>query len=87
MVLVTLAAEPSVYDIVSEFPEERIESFLNGETVKYYSIYDQYVPGIAFDGTMGKSKALKDYNEESAFTLGLATFIKYPESWASLSFE
>ena len=87
MVLVTLAAEPSVYDIVSEFPEGRIESFFSGETVEYYSIYGQYVPGIAFDGTMGKSKALKDYNEESAFTLGLATFIKYPESWENLSYE
>ena len=76
MALVTLAAEPSVYDIVSEFPEGRIESFFSGETVEYYSIYGQYVPGIAFDGTMGMSKALKDYNEENAFTLGLATFIR-----------
>lgn len=70
-----LSAVPSIYDIISEFPESRIDSFLEGDTVKYYSIDGNYVPEIAFDGTMGKSKAIKDYNEDDTFTLGLATFI------------
>ena len=82
-----LSAVPSIYEIISEFPESRIDSFLEGDTVKYYSIDGNYVPEIAFDGTMGKSKAIKDYNEDDTFTLGLATFIKYPESWENLSFE
>ena len=82
-----LAAEPSIYDIISEFPADRTEAFLKGDTIEYYSIDGHYVPGIAFDGTMGKSKVLKDYNEEDAFTLGLATFVEYPESWKDMDYS
>lgn len=81
-----LSAEPSIREIISEFPSDKVDDFLDGQTVKYYSINDQYVPGIAFDFTMGKSKALKDYNESDAFTLGLASFIEYPESWKELDY-
>ncbi len=82
-----VSAEPSIYEIISEFPPEKKDDFFAGETIKYYSIYDQYVPAIAFDSSMGKSKALKDYNESNAFTLGLASFIEYPESWKDLSYS
>ena len=82
-----LSAEPSFYDIISEFPPDRVEDLLSGQTIKYYSINDQYVPGIAYDYTMGKSKATKDYNESDAFTLGLASFIEYPESWKELEYD
>ena len=82
-----LSAEPSIYDIISEFPPDRVEDLLSGQTIKYYSINGQYVPGIAYDYTMGKSKATKDYNESDAFTLGLASFIEYPESWKELEYD
>lgn len=82
-----LLAEPSFVDGLSEFPSEKLESYYNGETIEAYSIYGDYVPSIAFDGSMGKSKAVKDYAKDNAFTLGLATFVPYPDSWKDLDFS
>ena len=80
-------AEPSVNDLISEMPQDKVEAFLNGETIEMYSLDGEYVPSIAMDGSMGKSKAKKDYEKDNAFTLGLCTFIEYPESWINMSFE
>ena len=80
-------AEPSVNDLISEMPQDKVEAFLNGETIEMYSLDGEYVPSIAMDGSMGKSKAKKDYEKDNAFTLGLCTFIEYPESWGNMSFE
>ena len=80
-------AEPSVNDLISEMPQDKDEAFLNGETIEMYSLDGEYVPSIAMDGSMGKSKAKKDYEKDNAFTLGLCTFIEYPESWGNMSFE
>lgn len=80
-------AEPSIDDIMSEMPSDRIEAFLKGETIEMYSLDGEYVPAIAMDGSMGKSKAKKDYEKENAFTLGLSTFVEYPDSWDNMTFE
>ena len=80
-------AEPSVNDLISEMPQDKVEAFLNGETIEMYSLDGEYVPSIAMDGNMRKSKAKKDYEKDNAFTLGLCTFIEYPESWGNMSFE
>ena len=80
-------AEPSVNDLISEMPQDKVEAFLSGETIEMYSLDGEYVPSIAMDGSMGKSKAKKDYEKDNAFTLGLCTFIEYPESWGNMSFE
>ena len=52
-------AEPSVNDLISEMPQDKVEAFLNGETIEMYSLDGEYVPSIAMDGSMGKSKAKK----------------------------
>ena len=80
-------AEPSINDLISEMPQDKVEAFLSGETIEMYSLDGEYVPSIAMDGSMGKSKAKKDYEKDNAFTLGLCTFIEYPESWGNMSFE
>ena len=80
-------AEPSINDLISEMPQDKVEAFLSGETIEMYSLDGEYVPSIAMDGSMGKSKAKKDYEKDNAFTLGLCTFIEYPESWINMSFE
>ena len=82
-----VSAEPSINDLISEMPADKIEAFFNGETIEMYSLDGEYVPSIAMDGSMGKSKALKDYEKDNAFTLGLSTFVAFPESWDSMSFE
>ena len=82
-----ISAEPSINDLISEMPADKIEAFFNGETIEMYSLDGEYVPSIAMDGSMGKSKALKDYEKDNAFTLGLSTFVAFPESWDSMSFE
>lgn len=80
-------AEPSIYDLISDMPQDRVNEFLSGETIEMYSLDGEYVPSIAMEGSMGKSKAKKDYEKEDAFTLGLATFIEYPADWNGLTFE
>ena len=80
-------AEPSINDLISEMPQDKVEAFLNGETIEMYSLDGEYVPSIAMDGSMGKSKAKKDYEKDNAFTLGLSTFVAFPESWGNMSFE
>ena len=57
-------AEPSINDLTSEMPADKIEAFFNGETIEMYSLGGEYVPSIAMDGSMGKSKALKDYERQ-----------------------
>ena len=82
-----IIAEPSINDMISEMPSDKVEAFLSGDTIEMYSLLGECVPSIAMDGSMGKSKANKDYGKEDAFTLGLSTFIEYPESWKNMSFE
>ncbi|MBQ0070912.1 MAG: hypothetical protein KBS81_03515 [Spirochaetales bacterium] len=78
---------PSVKDIVSHFPEEKMEAFLGGELLKFYSTEGHDTSSPAFDGTMGREKAVADYNNSRTFTSALVNFVPYPESWKSLSFE
>ena len=59
-----VSAEPSINDLISEMPADKIEAFFNGETIEMYSLDGEYVPSIAMDGSMGKSKALKDYEKD-----------------------
>ncbi|MGN1188885.1 MAG: DUF6675 family protein [Candidatus Ornithospirochaeta sp.] len=80
-----LFALPSINDVLSSFPEDLVSSFLEGETIERYSVYGQNVASIAFDGTMGKSKALKDSEKDNVFSMGLSCFVPYPESWEGLS--
>ena len=78
-------SQSSINDVLSDFPENLIPSFFEGETIERYSVYGQDVASIAFDGTMGKSKALKDSEKDNVFSMGLSCFVPYPESWKDLS--
>ena len=80
-------ASNSVLDRMSGFPSWAKEAVLNGETVEFYSVYDDYVPSIAFDNTKGKEKAILDSSKDNALVSGIATFVPYPEKWNSLAFE
>ena len=80
-------ASNSVLDRMSGFPSWAKEAVLNGETVEFYSVYDDYVPSIAFDNTKGKEKAILDSSKDNALVSGIATFVPYPEKWNSLTFE
>lgn len=86
-VAIHVYAEPSINDIISDMPQDKVEVFLSGDTVEMYSLNGEYVPSIAMDGSIGKSKAKNDYEKEGVFTLGLATFVKYPDSWECMSFD
>ena len=81
----SIFSQPSINDVLSSFPENLVSSFLEGETIERYSVYGQDVPSIAFDGSMGKSKALKDSEKDNVFSMGLSCFVPYPESWKELS--
>ena len=37
-------AEPSINDLISEMPADKIEAFFNGETIETYSLDGEYVP-------------------------------------------
>lgn len=85
--LAFLSAEESIHDVISEFPEWNIERLLSGDTIEYYSVYDEDVTRIAFDGTKGKTKAGEDMEIEGALVSGIVTFVPYPESWSGLSHD
>lgn len=80
-------ATNSVLDRMSDFPSWAKEDVLRGETVEFYSVYDDYVPSIAFDNTKGKEKAILDSSKDNALVSGIATFVPYPEKWNNLTFE
>ena len=82
-----LSAEESIHDVISEFPEWKVERLLSGETIEYYSVYDEDVTLIAFDGTRGKTKARDDMKIEGALVSGIVTFVPYPESWSGLGHD
>ena len=81
------AEEASIYDVMSEFPEDKKEAFFNGETIDFGSPYGEDVPSLAFDGTKGKAKAEADEDNEDSFIMGIAAFVPYPESWESMSHD
>ncbi len=82
-----LSAEKSIYSVITDFPEERRENLLRGETIEMGSPYGDDVPSISFDGTKGKAKAISDSSEDGAFTMGISAFIPYPESWKDLDHD
>lgn len=82
----SLWATESIYDVTASFDGSVRESILAGDTVEYYSVYDNYVPSIAFDGTKAKEKAIEDSKLDSTLVSGIATFVPYPESWEDLSY-
>ena len=87
LVSLSLSATRSIYDVTSSFDESVRNRIIDGETVEYYSVYNDYVPSIAFDGTKAKEKAEKDSELDSTLVSGIATFVPYPESWSELSYE
>ena len=72
-----VSAEPSINDLISEMPADKIEAFFNGETIEMYSLDGEYVPSIAMDGSMGKSKALKDYENDNSTAVEIDNSIFY----------
>ena len=42
-------SQPSINEVLSDFPEDLIPSFFEGETIERYSVYGQDVASIAFD--------------------------------------
>ncbi len=82
-----LSAEDSINDVISEFPEWGVSRFLSGETIEFYSVYDENVPLIAFDGTKGKEKAEEDMKLEDTLVSGISAFVPYPDSWNELSHD
>lgn len=82
-----LSAEKSIYDVISEFPEERVDDLLSSEVIEMGSPYGDDVPSIAFDGTKGKEKAKEDDETDGCYIMGVSSFVPYPEDWASLSHD
>ncbi len=82
-----LSAEDSIYDVISEFPEGKEGRLLSGETIEYYSTYDEDVTLLAFDSTKGKTKSREDMQIENALVSGIVTFVPYPESWTELTHD
>ncbi len=87
LIALSLHATESIYDVTASFDESVRDKILKGETVEYYSVYNDYVPSIAFDGTKAKEKAIEDSELDSTLVSGIATFVPYPESWSDLSYE
>lgn len=80
-------AEAGITDVMNSYAERYKDRVLSGETIDLYSVYDEDVSSIAFDGTKGKAKALEDIELEKTLVSGVSTFVPYPESWSDLSHD
>lgn len=86
-ILFSLSAEKSIYSVTSSYSDDLLNQLLSGETIEHASPYGEDVPSIAFDGTKGKEKAIKDSNNPDCFIMGLSSFIEYPEGWSNMTHE
>ena len=87
VLLFSLSAEESIYSVTSSFPEDVVDRILAGETVEYYSVYDEDVASVAFEGTKGKAKAEADSEIDDALVSGIVAFVPYPDDWSSLGHD
>ncbi len=87
LALSALSAEKSIYDVISEFPEDRVDEMLASGIIDFGSPYGEDVPSIAFDGTKGKEKAEEDDEADGCFIMGVASFVPYPDDWADLNHD
>ncbi len=87
VLLFSLSAEESIYFVTSSFPSGVVDRIISGETVECYSVYDEDVASVAFDGTKGKAKAEADSEIDDALVSGIVAFVPYPDDWSGLSHD
>lgn len=83
----SLYAEKSIYDVTSSYDSGMLEKLLSGETLEYYSVYGDDVKALAFDSTKGKAKAEEDEGGEKVLVSGISAFVPYPDSWSDMDYS
>lgn len=83
----SLYAEKSIYDVTSSYDSGMREKLLSGETLEYYSVYGDDVKALAFDNTKGKTKAEEDAKRDRVLLSGISAFIAYPDAWNEMDYS